>query len=91
MRFIKLLPAILAVILAGCVTQAPEVKQPLKPQAKLVEGVSCILPDAPTANYDYIATNDRYGQNSKASTDYFKLAINYSPAFCDYKKIILSV
>ena len=86
MRFIKLLPAILAVILAGCVTQAPEVKQPLKPQAKLVEGVSCILPDAPTANYDYIATNDRYGQNSKASTDYFKLAINYSPAFCDYKK-----
>ncbi|MDM3868258.1 ribonuclease T2 family protein [Proteus faecis] len=85
MRFMKLLPATFALVLAGCATQAPEITEPLKPQAKLVEGVSCIVPDAPTAPYDYIASNDRYGQNSTASTDYFKLAINYSPAFCDYK------
>ncbi|MDF4667459.1 hypothetical protein P3526_24625, partial [Vibrio parahaemolyticus] len=61
MRFMKLLPAAFALVLAGCATQAPEITEPLKPQAKLVEGVSCILPDAPTAPYDYIASNDRYG------------------------------
>lgn len=49
MRFIKHYLRLFALVLAGCATQAPEITEPLKPQAKLVEGVSCIVPDAPTA------------------------------------------
>ncbi|MBI6549021.1 ribonuclease T2 family protein [Xenorhabdus lircayensis] len=83
--FLKPLPLVLALMAAGCAT-SPETSEPLRAQAKLVEGASCIVPEQPTANYDYDAKTDHYGQNDKASTDYFKLAINYSPAFCDYKK-----
>ncbi|OTA18331.1 ribonuclease [Xenorhabdus vietnamensis] len=97
MRFLKLLfvskplsvlksvSLVLALMAAGCAT-SPETNESLKAQANLVEGVACIVPEQPTANYDYDAKTDHYGHNDEASTDYFKLAINYSPTFCDYEK-----
>ncbi|WP_431769008.1 ribonuclease T2 family protein, partial [Xenorhabdus nematophila] len=87
MRFIKLLPfpkalpLVLAFIASGCITSPGSAEQ-----VKLMAAASCIVPAQPTANYDYDASTDPYGQNDQASTDYFKLAINYSPAFCAHKK-----
>ncbi|WP_350305735.1 ribonuclease T2 family protein [Photorhabdus viridis] len=83
MRFSNLLPAVFVLLVVGCAKQ-PEVIDSFELQP--AEAISCILPENPPANYDYVAKNDRYGQNAKASTDYFKLAINYSPAFCKNKE-----
>ncbi|WP_434525736.1 ribonuclease T2 family protein [Photorhabdus asymbiotica] len=83
MRFFNLLSVVFVLLVVGCAKQ-PEVIDSLESQR---EGeVSCLLPASPPTNYDHIAKNDRYGQNATAATDYFKLAINYSPAFCDNKK-----
>ncbi|MDX7999050.1 ribonuclease [Xenorhabdus sp. Reich] len=85
LSFLKIVPLVLAFMASGCVTP-PEPTEPPKEQIALMAGTSCTVPEKPTAHYDYDAETDHYGQNDKASTDYFKLAVNYSPAFCAYKK-----
>lgn len=37
-------------------------------------------------NYDTIMREDKFGQNKKAPTDYYTLALSWSPAFCDLQK-----
>ncbi|OCA56503.1 ribonuclease T2 family protein [Photorhabdus namnaonensis] len=87
MRFFNLLSAIFVLLVVGCAKQ-PEVTavtDSLEFRTTLEEGASCILPATPPKDYDFVAKNDHYGQNATASTDYFKLAISYSPAFCKSK------
>ncbi|MBD2779560.1 ribonuclease [Xenorhabdus sp. 42] len=85
LSFTKIAPVVLAMMASGCVT-LPGQTQSQKVQSALMETVSCTVPEQPTANYDYDAKTDHFGPNNKASTDYFKLVVNYSPAFCANKK-----
>ncbi|PHM39979.1 ribonuclease [Xenorhabdus mauleonii] len=84
-HFLKLLLFVPAFMAVGCASP-PETNVTSREHAKLVQSGSCDVPEHPAANYDYDAKTDLFGQNDKASTDYFKLAINYSPAFCAHKK-----
>ncbi|TNH41603.1 ribonuclease T2 family protein [Photorhabdus luminescens] len=88
MRFFNLLSAIFVLLVVGCAKQ-PEVTKVtdlLESRSTLETGESCILPATPQKDYDYVAKSDRYGPNATASTDYFKLAISYSPTFCKSKE-----
>lgn len=38
---------------------------------------SCILPEKAESGYDYNTNRDSYGKNDSATTDYYKLAINW--------------
>ncbi|MDF5884015.1 hypothetical protein P4M26_26660 [Pseudomonas aeruginosa] len=46
---------------------------------------SCILPEKAESGYDYNTNRDSYGKNDSATTDYYKLAINWSGAHCAEK------
>lgn len=42
----------------------------------------CALPATPPGDYDFDMASDYFGANPDAPTDYYKLAINWSPAVC---------
>lgn len=43
---------------------------------------SCQLPKEPESTYDYDMQKDVFGINQDGSTDYFKLALTWSPDYC---------
>ena len=86
MRSLKRLSVVLILLAAGCVTSESQLTSTLKPQDRLIEGVSCQIPATTSIDYNFKAKQDKYGRNDQAKTDYFKLAINYSPTFCDSKR-----
>lgn len=44
---------------------------------------SCKLPDQPETQFDFDVQKDVFGINQSASTDYFKLALSWSPDYCE--------
>ncbi len=44
---------------------------------------SCKLPDKPETHFDFDAQKDVFGINKNGSTDYFKLALTWSPDYCE--------
>lgn len=44
---------------------------------------SCKLPDKPETQFDFDVKKDVFGINKNGSTDYFKLALSWSPDYCE--------
>lgn len=44
---------------------------------------SCKLPDKPETQFDFDVQKDPFGINKNGSTDYFKLALSWSPDYCE--------
>jgi ribonuclease T2 len=44
---------------------------------------SCTLPDKPETQFDFDVEKDPFGINKNSSTDYFKLALSWSPDYCE--------
>lgn len=54
------------------------------PTMSAEQSLSCVLPQQAQAySYDINPKTDRLPANAKAKTDYYKLAISWSPAFCN--------
>lgn len=44
---------------------------------------SCKVPDEPETQFDFDVQKDPFGVNKSGSTDYFKLALIWSPDYCE--------
>lgn len=57
--------------------------------SQLTHAQICTLPATAATDYDFTITNDFFGENADAPTDYYKLAVNWSGDYC--KKILLDI
>ncbi len=51
--------------------------------AASAQAPQCTVPTTAMSNYDFDMARDYFGANPNASTDYYKLAVNWSAAYCE--------
>ncbi|WP_170941758.1 ribonuclease T2 family protein [Cellvibrio mixtus] len=58
--------------------------------SQTLQAQSCKLPDSAATDYDFAMAKDNFGPNPNATTDYYKMAVNWSEDYCTRLSITLA-